>query len=283
MTEDNMRVAIDRALHTLDGQLARGYSAPMLRYLRTMRHVRWDYSEANKRLIFAQRPDATRVAGYHAWKQVGRYVRRGEAGIRIYVPTGYTPDLFGGMLPQYRLEYVFDIRQTGGRPLPEPPTVTGNPGNAPKELEAFITEELGVRVEYASALRGAFSRVRRGHIEVLHGLPPARRLSVLAHVAAHHILHIGPDGDMRLPHSLMETQAGAVAHVVCAVVGLRDNNAAADYITLHGGTRAQLRASHAEIHHAAGILLAGLKATPRPRVGSWTRAVIALIRANRSR
>ena len=33
-----------------------------------------------------QRPDATRVAGYHAWHELGRFVKKGEKGITIYAP-----------------------------------------------------------------------------------------------------------------------------------------------------------------------------------------------------
>src|SRR5215210_557533 len=41
------------------------------------------YSWANVALILAQRPDATQVAGYHAWLKLHRYVRRGEQAIKI--------------------------------------------------------------------------------------------------------------------------------------------------------------------------------------------------------
>src|SRR3954466_8259986 len=44
------------------------------------------YSFGNVLLILSQKPDATRVAGYHTWKSLGRQVRRGEKGIRIIVP-----------------------------------------------------------------------------------------------------------------------------------------------------------------------------------------------------
>ena len=35
-------------------------------------------------LILAQHPDATMVAGFRAWQQKGRHVRKGEHGIRIF-------------------------------------------------------------------------------------------------------------------------------------------------------------------------------------------------------
>src|SRR4051812_31752629 len=44
------------------------------------------YSLANQLLICAQRPEATHVAGYRTWRQLGRHVRKGEHGIRIIAP-----------------------------------------------------------------------------------------------------------------------------------------------------------------------------------------------------
>jgi hypothetical protein len=44
------------------------------------------YSLNNVCLIVAQRPTATRVAGYHTWRSIGRFVRKGEKGIAILAP-----------------------------------------------------------------------------------------------------------------------------------------------------------------------------------------------------
>src|SRR3954447_5955767 len=44
------------------------------------------YSWGNVLLILDQRPDATRVASLRTWNSRGRHVRRGERGIRIFVP-----------------------------------------------------------------------------------------------------------------------------------------------------------------------------------------------------
>ncbi|WP_222114369.1 ArdC family protein, partial [Gordonia paraffinivorans] len=41
------------------------------------------YSLNNLLLILAQRPDASRVAGYNKWLELGRHVRQGEKGIKI--------------------------------------------------------------------------------------------------------------------------------------------------------------------------------------------------------
>ena len=42
------------------------------------------YSLNNILAILAQFPDATDVAGFWAWQQKGRQVRKGEQGIRVF-------------------------------------------------------------------------------------------------------------------------------------------------------------------------------------------------------
>lgn len=49
------------------------------------------YSFSNVLLILAQRPDATAVAGYEAWKTLGRQVTKGEKGIAILAPVVRRP------------------------------------------------------------------------------------------------------------------------------------------------------------------------------------------------
>src|SRR6202043_2772788 len=44
------------------------------------------YSFGNTLLILLQRPESTQVAGFHAWRRLGRSVMKGEKGIAIVVP-----------------------------------------------------------------------------------------------------------------------------------------------------------------------------------------------------
>lgn len=48
------------------------------------------YSWNNQILIWIQKPNATRVAGYNTWRDLGRYVKAGEKGIAILAPLGPT-------------------------------------------------------------------------------------------------------------------------------------------------------------------------------------------------
>ena len=44
------------------------------------------YSPGNVLLILSQNPHATQVAGFHTWRDLGRFVKKGEHGIAILAP-----------------------------------------------------------------------------------------------------------------------------------------------------------------------------------------------------
>ena len=105
------------------------------------------YSANNVLLILAQRPDATRVAGYEAWRSMGRQVRRGEKGIRILAPVTRKAEDERGKeaaraLVGFRTATVFDVSQTDGEELPQAPT--------PEDLEP---DPSGVAARLYGALR----------------------------------------------------------------------------------------------------------------------------------
>src|SRR3954466_14968318 len=83
------------------------------------------YSERNAQLIVMQRPTATVVRGFHAWKALGRKVVKGEHGIQILAPAGRqdeeaptetNPDGTKGR-QFFKIAYVFDSAQP--EPTPE--------------------------------------------------------------------------------------------------------------------------------------------------------------------
>ena len=97
------------------------------------------YSVCNLWLIAWQCPHATRVAGYKKWNEFNRYVRKGEQGIAILAPLIYKSDDGDEKeLRGFKPVYVFDVSQTDGDPLPEPPDwtskVTGTAGTGTPSL-----------------------------------------------------------------------------------------------------------------------------------------------------
>lgn len=67
------------------GVLFVAYQENLKRYLAFLgRFCR--YSAGNTLLIWSQKPEATHVAGFHKWKDLGRQVKKGEKGIVIMAP-----------------------------------------------------------------------------------------------------------------------------------------------------------------------------------------------------
>jgi N-terminal domain of anti-restriction factor ArdC len=66
-------------------QLEAGHSEALTNYLTAMSRFR-TYSFGNVLEIARQMPEATRVAGFWTWKNLGRSVKAGQKGIRILAP-----------------------------------------------------------------------------------------------------------------------------------------------------------------------------------------------------
>ncbi|SRR6266568_3897524 len=80
---------IKQAVDFLMQQLEAGHSETLAAYLSAMARFH-SYSFGNILAIARQRPTATRVAGYGAWKELGRFVKKGEKGVQILAPmVGY--------------------------------------------------------------------------------------------------------------------------------------------------------------------------------------------------
>jgi hypothetical protein len=97
-------------------------------------------------------------------------------------------------------------------------------------------------------------------VQLQPGLEPAQEFSTLAHELAHEILHIGSDKQRN--KTVEETEAEAVAHVVCRGAGLDVNTSASDYICLYQGDKDTLLASLKRIRRASAAILRDI--LPRP-------------------
>ena len=102
----------------------------------------------------SQRPETTRVAGFQTWKSLGRFVKKGERGIRIFAPiVRKVEEERNGTTEQvsrpvgFRSIAVFAIEQTEGEPLPEINSNASEGG-----------EDLLPRLEAATAVLNATSR-----------------------------------------------------------------------------------------------------------------------------
>ena len=262
MNTEQAKQLSDEALSRLTAALEAGKSDALKNYLAVMSRFH-KYSWGNCLLIQAQRPDATHVAGFQSWLNLKRFVRKGEKGIVILAPMvgrmrsseGLSEDsqtrLFG-----FRAAHVFDVSQTDGEPLPEFATVQGDPGDLIDRLKVFV-DGCGIALEYSDWIKPAHGMSQGGRITLLPDLAPAEHLSVLVHEVAHELLHKGVRR-ASTSHTIRETEAEAVAFVVCNAMGLETNSASSDYIQLHSGDKATLAESLGIIQKTAAEILVAL-------------------------
>ncbi|MCK4340432.1 MAG: DUF1738 domain-containing protein [Phycisphaerae bacterium] len=256
-----------QAMDELMAAVETGHSARLTAYLSMMARFH-QYSLGNVLLIGLQCPQASRVGGYHAWKQLGRRVRKGERGIRILVPVVHrrkSDDEDAVRVVAFRTACVFDVSQTEGKPLPELGRVGGDPGTFAGRLKALVADH-GIELEYMDLAAGVDGWSSGGRIGIRHGLSRAEEFSVLVHEFAHELLHRSKAD--RGARAVRETEAEAVAFVVCEAIGLDTNTAAADYIHLYDGNRDTLLTSLGRIQRTASTIIAGL--TTREESGRTT-------------
>ena len=88
MNRDEELKDIEASVAQLHEAIGQGRSEELEQYLTVMSRFH-HYSFGDTLMIMAQRPDATRVAGFHKWKELGRHVKKGEKGIAILAPCRY--------------------------------------------------------------------------------------------------------------------------------------------------------------------------------------------------
>src|SRR5579863_9437850 len=85
MKVEQAKQIANKAIEQLSHALEAGHSEKLREYLTAMARLH-RYSLHNIMLIASQRPDATHVAGFQTWKQLGRFVKKGAKGILILAP-----------------------------------------------------------------------------------------------------------------------------------------------------------------------------------------------------
>ena len=133
----------------------------------------------------------TQVAGFHAWRSLDRFVKKGEKGLMILAPlvrkvesadacsTEKESRIFG-----FRAVYVFDVSQTDGAPLPTIGVAQGEPGEYFSRLEQLVREQ-GITLEYSAEIAPAKGMSCGKKIILLPGMAPAEQFSTLVHELAH--------------------------------------------------------------------------------------------------
>jgi N-terminal domain of anti-restriction factor ArdC len=265
MKVEQAKQIASKAIEELTQALERGHSEKLIGYLAAMGRFH-RYSLHNLMLIVSQRPEATRVAGYQTWRQLGRQVKKGAKGILILAPILLRKAVEqAGQEEQpvrvavgFREVYVFDLADTDGQPLPGLAHTEGDPTGYTERLKAFLTER-GIRLEYSEVIYPAQGLCVPGSIVLLPGQSPAEEFATLAHETAHALLH-QQERRADTTRSIRETEAEAVAFVVCESIGLKAQRSA-DYIQLYCGDKDLLAESLEHVQRASSEILVAITQT----------------------
>jgi hypothetical protein len=280
MKLEDIKTKTKDAVDYLVQSLESGHSEVLTQYLGTMARFH-TYSFGNVMLIARQKPDANNVAGIRTWNSLGRFVKRGEKGILILAPmVGYrrsrqneiatdidTDNAADERKTEHQLigflaVYVFDISQTEGKELPTLTEVQGDVSGCRERLFEFVQSQ-GVELNYSERLAPAKGLSHGGKITLLSGMKPAEEFSTLVHEIGHEMLHRG-DRRTLTTKRVRETEAEAVAFVVCKAVGLQNGTSSQDYIQLWHGDANLLRESLEAVQQTAAVILGAV--TPKPEV-----------------
>src|SRR6202041_1320815 len=85
MKSEQIKEITEKATEQLVAALDQGRSETLTTYLKAIGRFH-RYSLHNVMLIASQKPNASHVAGFRTWNQLGRYVKKGEKGIVILAP-----------------------------------------------------------------------------------------------------------------------------------------------------------------------------------------------------
>ena len=239
------------------------------------------YSVNNTMLIMMQRPDAQLCQSFTGWKQMGRYVKKGEKGISILAPAPYkiereqtklddkgrpVYDADGEPVKEkvevtiraFKVVKTFDLAQTDGKELPTigPNELVGSIDGYPKLLQA-LQEISPVPVSFELIDGGAkgYYNLENKSIVIQDGMSEVQTIKTLLHEMAHQKLH---DKDTvqeakDITRNGKEVEAESVAYVVCQHYGINTSDYSFSYVAgwSEGKETPELKASLDKIRQTA--------------------------------
>ena len=259
-------------------------------YLRVMSKFH-NYSFNNTLLIAMQKPDASLVAGFSAWKNnFGRNVMKGQKGIKIIAPSPYkvkqemkkidphTQQPIIGKdgkpvteekeitIPAYKVVSVFDVSQTEGKELPDI-AVDELTGDVERYRDFFATLEktspVPIGFEQIPGSSHGYYHLEDKRIAIQEGMSELQTLKTAIHEIAHAKLH---DIDLNAPENeqqpratrrTREVEAESVAYTVCQHYGLDRSDYSFGYVAgwSSGRELSELKSSLETIRSAAAEII----------------------------
>lgn len=248
------------------------------------------YSLNNNLLIMMQKPDATLCQSYTGWKQMGRFVKKGEKGIRILAPAPYKMEREQDKLDEkgkaildkdgepvketvqinitaFKPVSTFDLSQTDGEPLPTigASELTGSVEGYATLFEA-IKEASPVPIGFEDIKGGAkgYFHTEENRIAIQEGMSEVQNVKTAIHEMAHAKLHnmeaqkAREDGGQT--RSSKEVEAESVAYTVCQHFGIDTSDYSFAYVAgwSQGKEMPELKESLNTIRTAASELITAI-------------------------
>lgn len=244
------------------------------------------YSINNQILIMMQKPDATMCQSFTGWKEMGRFVKKGEKGIRVMAPAPYKIEreqdkLDGNGKPMldadgepvkekvevkvnaFKPVSTFDISQTDGEPVPRlgVDELVGTVEGYETLMEAIKQASL-VPISFENIESGAkgYFHVEENRIAIQEGMSEAQTVKTALHEASHATLHNkeaqNADNDKKTRNQ-KECEAESVAYVVCQHYGVDTAEYSFPYVAGWSSDKEvpELKASLDTIRRAASDLI----------------------------
>lgn len=265
-------------------------------YLRVMSKFH-NYSFNNTLLIAMQKPDASLVAGFSAWKNnFGRNVMKGQKGIKIIAPSPYKvkqevekidphtqKPIIGKdgkpvteekeiKIPAYKVVSVFDVSQTEGKELPDI-AVDELTGDVERYKDFFAalekTSPVPIGFEQIPGNSHGYYHLEDKRIAIQEGMSELQTLKTAIHEIAHAKLH---DIDLNAPENeqqpratrrTREVEAESVAYTVCQHYGLDTSDYSFGYVAgwSSGRELSELKSSLETIRNAAAEIINSIDET----------------------
>lgn len=264
-------------------------------YLKVMSKFH-NYSFRNTVLIAMQKPDASLLAGFSAWKNnFERNVMRGEKGIKIIAPSPYKikqemqkidphtqKPIIGKdgkpvteekevTIPAYKVVSVFDVSQTEGKELPDIAVdeLTGDVDRY-KDFFAALEKTSPVPIAFENIKGGShgYYHLEDKRIAINEGMSELQTLKTAIHEIAHAKLHdidLNAPKDEQQPHidrRTREVEAESVAYTVCQHYGLDTSDYSFGYVAgwSSGRELSELKSSLETIRSAAAEIINSIDA-----------------------
>ena len=258
-------------------------------YLKVMSKFH-NYSFNNTLLIAMQKPDASLVAGFSAWKNnFGRNVMKGQKGIKIIAPSPFKirqevekidphtqKPIIGKdgkpvteekevKIPAYKVVSVFDVSQTEGKELPDIAVdeLTGDVDRY-KDFFAALEKTSPVPIAFENIGGGShgYYHLEDKRIAINEGMSELQTLKTAIHEIAHAKLHdidlnAPKDEQPRVDRRTREVEAESVAYTVCQHYGLDTSDYSFGYVAgwSSGRELSELKSSLETIRSAAAEII----------------------------